>query len=135
MRSSRYGRSPTSSRNSTWPGGGSNAKGVPSDEISCVSVPPKSGPLVLPGRSVSSVGAVQQRQKLNAAVTAADADDRGDRRIPPCCPNGGRASLRRSGHKGLPRKHRLVIDGFESEATNFLHAPIEFVAIKGTRGC
>src|SRR5581483_11076190 len=33
-RSRRYGRSPTSSRNSTYPGGGSNANGVPSDASS-----------------------------------------------------------------------------------------------------
>ena len=33
IRSSRYGRSPTSSRNSTQPSGGSNAYGVPSDAV------------------------------------------------------------------------------------------------------
>src|SRR3954452_19864534 len=40
MRSRRYGRSPTSSRNSRWPAGGSNANGVASEASSCVSVPP-----------------------------------------------------------------------------------------------
>ena len=50
IRSSRYGRSPTSSRNSTYPSGGSNAYGVPSDAISWVSVPPSEHPARLAWR-------------------------------------------------------------------------------------
>ena len=44
MRSSRYGRSPTSSKNSTKPSGGLNAHGVPSEASRFVTVPPSSGP-------------------------------------------------------------------------------------------
>src|SRR5262245_11991490 len=55
-RSRRYGRSPTSSRNSTNPRGGANAYGVPSDASSCVSVPPSSMPLASPSRTLSSPG-------------------------------------------------------------------------------
>ena len=56
MRSSRYGRSATSSRNSTQPGGGSNAYGVPSEAQSWVSVPPTSMPAASPGCSTSTCG-------------------------------------------------------------------------------
>ena len=48
IRSSRYGRSPTSSRKSTQPAGGSKAYGVPSDAVSCVRVPPTSMPAASP---------------------------------------------------------------------------------------
>ena len=54
MRSSRYGRSLTSSRNRTHPSGGSNANGVPSEATSCVIVPPNSGPRASPARSTVS---------------------------------------------------------------------------------
>src|SRR5688572_4298234 len=57
MRSIRNGRSLTSSRKSTWPSGGSNAYGVPSDATSCASVPPISGPAASPVLNVSSRGA------------------------------------------------------------------------------
>ena len=68
-RSSRYGRSATSSMNSTQPSGGSNANGVPSDAAICVSVPPKIGPAASPGTSASSAGAGSSPSGLDS-VTA-----------------------------------------------------------------
>ena len=55
-RSSRYGRSFTSSKNSTQPGGGSNANGVPSEAASWVMVPPTSTPEASPSRQISRPG-------------------------------------------------------------------------------
>ena len=69
IRSSRYGRSATSSMNRTQPAGGSNAYGVPSDATSCVSVPPTSRPRASPGRMVSSDGAdLSERHRLRHAA-------------------------------------------------------------------
>ena len=84
---SRYGRSPTSSRNSTWPGGGANAYGVPSEAASCVSVPPHERPAASPaaaprGRlgASSPSGSPRQAPERTTAIVAVGAARRAGRR-------------------------------------------------------
>src|SRR5205814_498470 len=69
-----------------------------------------------------------------AAVSAADADHAGDRRIPPRRTNRGRSKLRLAGHVALPREHRLVVDRIESEPAELGDAAVELCAVERAGG-
>ena len=80
IRSSRYGRSPTSSRNSTYPRGGANANGVPATPAAASACrraagrpPRRAAATSTPGGANSPSGSrrVERREKRRAVVPAA----------------------------------------------------------------
>src|SRR4026208_841609 len=86
------------------------------------------GGAVLPGERLPGpprLVAIEQRKKLRAAVAAADADQAGDRRIPPRGPNRGCTKLRGARHIAAAGKDRVVEHRDESQPSDLFDAEVE----------
>ena len=78
--------------------------------------------------------AIEQRQQLPAAVSAAHAEQTLDGRIAPGLTNRRRPQLRRTGDISLPREYRVVVHRFEAETPDLLDPLVELVAVERAGG-
>src|SRR5881396_3412065 len=72
--------------------------------------------------------AIEERQQLDAAVPATDANHTGYRFVAPRGLNRRRPHARRTCDITIPRKHRVVIHRHEPQPPDFDDPPIEFLA-------
>ena len=85
-------------------------------------------------RGAADVVRVEQRQEVHAAVSAADGDQRGDRRIRPGLAEGGGARGVVARGEAMAREDRLVVDRLVSQAGQLGHAGVERRAAEGAGG-
>ena len=86
------------------------------------------------GLRAARLVAIEQRQHLRAAVSAAHADESGDRGIAPRRLNRRRANLRRPARYSLSGEDRLVVDRLETQPADLVDALVELVAIERAGG-